>query len=325
MKWGNLNLMSDTSKFIEHISFIQSQTNKALSKIPLKPELTSYFYDPISYVLKGKGKRLRPILVHLAGQAFNAQPDDLMKAGVAAELLHNFSLVHDDIMDNDSKRHGQPSVHYRWDTSTAILAGDGLFIFSQLSLLGLKPVIGQRFNEVALEVCEGQGIDKQFENDSSITMQEYLVMIGKKTASFLGLCAEMGALLGDATKDESDEMFQFGFNLGIAFQIKDDLLEIFGEEKTMGKSLGSDLEENKQTVLAVLAREENEKEWLHFNQQENTLIDFKNYFTSNGIRTKAENLVENHVNMAVNCLDAIPGKKNKDLLEYSNLIMNRDY
>ena len=132
MKWGNLNLMSETSKFIEHISFIQSQTNKALSKIPLKPELTSYFYDPISYVLKGKGKRLRPVLVHLAGQAFDAQPDDLMKAGVAAELLHNFSLVHDDIMDNDSKRHGQPSVHYRWDTSTAILAGDGLFIFSQL-------------------------------------------------------------------------------------------------------------------------------------------------------------------------------------------------
>ena len=205
--------MSDTSEFNEHISFIQSQTNKGLSKIPLNPNLTQYFYDPIAYVLKGKGKRLRPVLVHLSGQAFKAHPDELMKAGIAVELLHNFSLVHDDIMDNDSKRHGLPSVHSKWDTSTAILAGDGLFIISQLSLIGLKPIVGQRFNEIALEVCEGQGIDKQFENDNSITMEQYIVMIGKKTASFLGVCAEIGSLLGIATEDESAKMFQFGFNL----------------------------------------------------------------------------------------------------------------
>ena len=317
--------MSDTSEFNEHISFIQSQTNKGLSKIPLNPNLTQYFYDPIAYVLKGKGKRLRPVLVHLSGQAFKAHPDELMKAGIAVELLHNFSLVHDDIMDNDSKRHGLPSVHSKWDTSTAILAGDGLFIISQLSLIGLKPIVSQRFNEIALEVCEGQGIDKQFENDNSITMEQYIVMIGKKTASFLGVCAEIGSLLGTATEDESAKMFQFGFNLGLAFQIKDDLLEIYGDEKKMGKSLGSDVDENKQTVLTILAREQDSKKWSQFIQDDKSLQDYKNYFSTNKIQSKAEKLVENYVNKARKSLDSLSQEKSKFLYQYSNLIMKRNF
>ena len=246
--------MSDISSFQDHISFIRSQTEKGLAKIPLKPNLSNYFYDPIDYVLKGKGKRLRPILVHLAGKIYNASPDDLMKTGLAVELLHNFSLVHDDIMDNDSKRHGKPSVHFKWDIPSAILTGDGLFALAQLSLVGLNPIIFQRFNEVALEVCEGQGIDKQYENNTSITMEQYIQMIGKKTASFLGLCAELGALLGSASQEESDQLYKFGYNLGLAFQIKDDYLEIFGNESLMGKSLGSDLDEQKQTIMTITAR-----------------------------------------------------------------------
>ena len=178
--------MSVTSTFQEHIQFIQSQTNKALAKIAPKLNSSKYFYDPVDYVIKGEGKRLRPVLVHLSGQAYDAQPDDLMKLGIAVELLHNFSLVHDDIMDNDSKRHGQPSVHYKWDIPTAILAGDGLYTLAQLSLVGLDSYIFQRFNEVALEICEGQGMDKEFENDHSIDMDSYIQMIGKKTACFLG-------------------------------------------------------------------------------------------------------------------------------------------
>ena len=176
--------MSVTSTFQEHIQFIQSQTNKALAKIAPKLNSSKYFYDPVDYVIKGEGKRLRPVLVHLSGQAYDAQPDDLMKLGIAVELLHNFSLVHDDIMDNDSKRHGQLSVHYKWDIPTAILAGDGLYTLAQLSLVGLDSYIFQRFNEVALEICEGQGMDKEFENDHSIDMDSYIQMIGKKTACF---------------------------------------------------------------------------------------------------------------------------------------------
>ena len=225
--------MSVTSTFEEHIQFIQSQTNKALAKITPKLNSSKYFYNPIDYVIKGRGKRLRPVLVHLSGQAYDAQPDDLMKLGIAVELLHNFSLVHDDIMDNDSMRHGQPAVHYKWDIPTAILAGDGLFTLAQLSLVGLDSYIFQRFNEVALEVCEGQGMDKEFENDHSIDMDDYIQMIGKKTACFLGMCSELGAVLGGAPEKEAVNIYKFGYFLGLAFQIKDDYLEIFGNEESL--------------------------------------------------------------------------------------------
>ena len=317
--------MSDIRSFQDHISFIRSQTEKGLSKIPLRPNLTNYFYEPIKYVIKGQGKRLRPILVHLTGQIYNAHPDELMKAGIAVELLHNFSLVHDDIMDNDSKRHGQPSVHNKWDTSTAILAGDGLFALSQLSLVGLKPVVYQRFNEVALEVCEGQGIDKEYESNTSITMDEYIQMIGKKTASFLGLCAEIGGLLGSASQKETNNLFQFGYNLGLAFQIKDDYLEIFGDEKTMGKSLGSDLDEQKQTVMTITARKKDFDNWTKFIQKKNKLSQYKDYFEKNGIKREVENMIEVYVSKALNGLDLISKNKSMHLSEYAKLILNRDY
>jgi len=317
--------MSDIRSFQDHISFIRSQTEKGLSKIPLRPNLTNYFYDPIKYVIKGQGKRLRPILVHLTGQIYNAQPDELMKAGIAVELLHNFSLVHDDIMDNDCKRHGQPSVHNKWDTSTAILAGDGLFALAQLSLVGLKTVVYQRFNEVALEVCEGQGIDKEYESNTSITMDEYIQMIGKKTASFLGLCAEMGCLLGSASQKESDNLFQFGYNLGLAFQIKDDYLEIFGDEKMMGKSLGSDLDEQKQTVMNITARKKDFDNWSKFIQKKNNLSQYKDYFEKNGIKREVENMIEGYVDKALSGLDLISKNKSMHLSEYAKLILNRDY
>ena len=317
--------MSDIRSFQDHISFIRSQTEKGLSKIPLRPNLTNYFYEPIKYVIKGQGKRLRPILVHLTGQIYNAHPDELMKAGIAVELLHNFSLVHDDIMDNDSKRHGQPSVHNKWDTSTAILAGDGLFALAQLSLVGLKPVAYQRFNEVALEVCEGQGIDKEYESNTSITMDEYIQMIGKKTASFLGLCAEIGGLLGSASQKETNNLFQFGYNLGLAFQIKDDYLEIFGDEKTMGKSLGSDLDEQKQTVMTITARKKDFDNWTKFIQKKNKLSQYKDYFEKNGIKREVENMIEVYVSKALSGLDLISKNKSMHLSEYAKLILNRDY
>ena len=164
-----------------------------------------------------------------------------MKGSLAIELLHNFSLVHDDIMDGDDTRHSQPSVHKKWDESTAILSGDALFALSQLLLTDLDPTVHQRFNEVALTVCEGQGFDKEFENNPSIKMDQYLLMISKKTGALLGLSAEMGGLIGSLNKNNNNHLFEFGLNLGLAFQIQDDYLEIFADETTMGKSLGSDI------------------------------------------------------------------------------------
>ena len=317
--------MSVTSTFQEHIQFIQSQTNKALAKITPKLNSSKYFYDPVDYVIKGEGKRLRPVLVHLSGQAYDAQPDDLMKLGIAVELLHNFSLVHDDIMDNDSKRHGQPSVHYKWDIPTAILAGDGLFTLAQLSLVGLDSYIFQRFNEVALEICEGQGMDKEFENDHSIDMDSYIQMIGKKTACFLGMCSELGAVLGSASEKEANNLYKFGYFLGLAFQIKDDYLEIFGNEESMGKSLGSDIDENKQTILAIIARRINIKDWDSFLNRKRKFEEYKNYFESNGVKKEVENLIELNVEKALTGLSMISDDRSVQLNKYANLILNREF
>ena len=317
--------MSVTSTFQEHIQFIQSQTNKALAKITPKLNSSKYFYDPVDYVIKGEGKRLRPVLVHLSGQAYDAQPDDLMKLGIAVELLHNFSLVHDDIMDNDSKRHGQLSVHYKWDIPTAILAGDGLFTLAQLSLVGLDSYIFQRFNEVALEICEGQGMDKEFENDHSIDMDSYIQMIGKKTACFLGMCSELGAVLGGASEKEANNLYKFGYFLGLAFQIKDDYLEIFGNEESMGKSLGSDIDENKQTILAIVARKINMKDWDSFLNKKRKFEEYKNYFESNGIKKEVENLIELNVEKALTGLSMVSDDRSVQLNKYANLILNREF
>ena len=317
--------MSVTSTFQEHIQFIQSQTNKALAKIAPKLNSSKYFYDPIDYVIKGEGKRLRPVLVHLSGQAYDAQPDDLMKLGIAVELLHNFSLVHDDIMDNDSKRHGQLSVHYKWDIPTAILAGDGLFTLAQLSLVGLDSYIFQRFNEVALEICEGQGMDKEFENDHSIDMDSYIQMIGKKTACFLGMCSELGAVLGGASEKEANNLYKFGYFLGLAFQIKDDYLEIFGNEESMGKSLGSDIDENKQTILAIVARKINIKDWDSFLNKKRKFEEYKNYFESNGVKKEVENQIELNVEKALTGLSMVSDDRSVQLNKYANLILNREF
>ena len=317
--------MSVTSTFQEHIQFIQSQTNKALAKITPKLNSSKYFYDPVDYVIKGEGKRLRPVLVHLSGQAYDAQPDDLMKLGIAVELLHNFSLVHDDIMDNDTKRHGQPSVHYKWDIPTAILAGDGLFTLAQLSLVGLDNYIFQRFNEVALEICEGQGMDKEFENDHSIDMDSYIQMIGKKTACFLGMCSELGAVLGGASEKEANNLYKFGYFLGLAFQIKDDYLEIFGNEESMGKSLGSDIDENKQTILAIVARKINIKDWDSFLNKKRKFEEYKNYFESNGVKKEVENQIELNVEKALTGLSMVSDDRSVQLNKYANLILNREF
>jgi geranylgeranyl pyrophosphate synthase len=317
--------MSDISTFDEHIQFVQSQTNKALVKIVPKSNLSNYFYDPINFVLKGKGKRLRPVLVHLSGQVYNAHPDDLMKLGIAVELLHNFSLVHDDIMDSDNVRHGQPTVHNKWDIPTAILAGDGLFTLAQLALVGLDGYIFQRFNEIALDVCEGQGMDKEYENDHSIEMDDYIQMIGKKTACFLGMCSELGSVLGSASKDEAGNLYKFGYFLGLAFQIKDDYLEIFSSEESMGKSLGSDIDENKQTILTLVARKIDTKGWNKFLNKQRSLDEYKDYFKVSGIKSEVEKLIKLNVEKALSGLDMIPVKKSIQLKNYAKLILNREF
>ncbi len=316
--------MPITSSFEKHILFLKSDIEKSLNKIPLLNNPNS-LYDPIKYIINGKGKRLRPILVHLVGHSYSADPEDMMKASMAVELLHNFTLVHDDIMDNDSFRHGKPTVHKKWDESTAILSGDALFVLSQLLLNGFPEIIHRRFNEVSLNICEGQGMDKDFEKDTSVSMGQYLIMIGKKTGALLGLCAELGGLLSGFKKEDAHILFEYGLNLGLAFQIQDDFLEIFGDESSMGKSLGSDISKKKQTALTILAREDNLEKWLSFTNNFSKISDYQSYFDKNGIRYMVEKSIEHYINKANSALDSAPKSDKDHLQKFTTLILKRKF
>ena len=318
------------STFNELITFIRKEVNRDLKRLPI-PKRPVYLYEPIRFALSGNGKRFRPILVHLAGRANNADPDSLMKIALAVELLHNFTLVHDDIMDNDDMRHGQAAIHSKWDESTAILAGDGINAIAQILLSGIPDrsnEICRFFNQATLEVCEGQALDKEFENDLSITQDQYLEMIEKKTGSLLGACAALSATLVGADQEVINYFDQFGRALGNGFQIHDDLLEIYGNPNEMGKSLGSDIAEGKQTMMVIKARNLFGKEWGEIIGDPDR-IDFmdkiRSFFTENGIENETKGLAQTYFDLARNSLEKIDGINCSELFDFVNLVETRSY
>ena len=318
------------STFNELITFIRKEVNNDLKRLPI-PKRPVYLYEPIRFALRGNGKRFRPILVHLSGRANNADPDSLMKIALAVELLHNFTLVHDDIMDNDDMRHGQAAIHSKWDESTAILAGDGINAIAQILLSGIPDrsnAICRFFNQATLEVCEGQALDKEFENDLSITEDQYLEMIEKKTGSLLGACAALSATLVGADQEVINQFDQFGRALGNGFQIHDDLLEIYGNPNEMGKSLGSDIAEGKQTMMVIKARNLFGKEWGETIGDPDR-IDFidkiRSFFTENGIENETKGLAQTYFDLARNSLEKIQGINCSELFDFVNLVETRSY
>jgi geranylgeranyl diphosphate synthase type II len=214
-------------------------------------------YEPIRYTLEGGGKRLRPILLLLASAAVGGRLERCLDAAVAVELLHNFTLVHDDIMDQDDTRRGRPSVHVRWDADVALLAGDALLVlaYQQLAKTGSEelPRLFGLFSAGTLDICEGQALDREFETAAVVTLDDYFHMIEKKTARLLALSCEMGAILGGGSETQVRALREFGGLLGRAFQVQDDLLDLIAEEKTLGKTIGSDLAQKKRTFLLVHA------------------------------------------------------------------------
>ncbi len=323
--------MLDTDQYNEKLLSLKTELNSALKNYSLARQ-PSYLYDPIRYVMQGEGKRLRPILVHLVGAVYDADKTDLLNAGLAAELLHNFTLVHDDIMDQDDIRHGQMTVHKKWDESTAILAGDGIYAIAQLLITKVKvnPLKAvQAFNMATLYVCEGQAYDKEFENNHDITLEEYLVMIEKKTGWLIGFCAELGGILGDQPEQVVNRLRSFGLNLGNAFQIQDDILEIFSDDKVMGKSLGSDIVSGKQTVLSILARMQDKDKWktawkqVDFKNIQESIEYLRNYFIQNDIYKEAQVLAKKCVDAAKRDLMIIPKDKRDWLLYFTEVVLNR--
>ena len=298
-------------------------------------------YEPVKYVLAGGGKRIRPILTIFCCEAFGGKHENAVDAAIAMEVLHNFTLVHDDIMDNADTRRGRDTVHIKWDRDTAILAGDQLVAMAYNSLLksdskNIK-LIAKIFTDTIEDVCEGQSYDKDFEKRNFVTEEEYILMIRKKTAKLLEGCAMIGAVLGGADESGIEAVRKFSEYTGLAFQIQDDLLDITGDEASFGKRIGGDVSEGKKTFLLVKAFNEIKcsgdktlilKIWNKEKEinNEDFIKLIKSIYIKYGIMDSAVKEIERYTNLANLSLEQLKLEEGKELLRwFSNMLLNRKH
>ncbi|POS02675.1 polyprenyl synthetase family protein [Flavobacterium croceum] len=243
---------------MQALSFYQQSIASHLASLQLQKEPT-HLYQPIKYILDLGGKRLRPVLTLMAAEIFGATYTQALSAATAVEVFHNFSLVHDDIMDDAPLRRGNQTVHEKWDINTGILSGDAMLILAYQHFEDYEPIVfkelAKLFSKTALEVCEGQQYDVDFETRNNVTISEYLKMIEYKTAVLVGAALKMGAIVAQTSIENQELIYNFGLNLGIAFQLQDDYLDAFGDPETFGKQVGGDIIENKKTYLYLKALE----------------------------------------------------------------------
>lgn len=321
-----------TDAFRKSLDTYRLTVDRALQALVNSHEPT-YLYEPVRYVFQGKGKRLRPILVLLVAKMFGTTDKDALPAALAVELLHNFSLVHDDIMDRDSVRHGLPTVYRKWDESAAILAGDAIFALAYGELLKIRrrPVdCILAFNRATLGLCEGQAMDKEFESRSSVSLKEYLKMVRLKTGTLLAACCRLGAIVSDAGSEDEQTLEEFGILLGQAFQIQDDLLEIYSTDEQMGKSLGSDVITRKQTYLTCKAVEQDAGSWnelmnsLNGRDVKHEIIPaLRDYFERTGVVEDAEDQVENLIKHSRSKLGRFNLQRRGDLENFVDMLLTR--
>lgn len=235
-----------------------------IARLPLDKTEPSGLYAPIRYILEDGGKRIRPLLCLMGADLYGNHPERALAAAVAVEVFHNFTLLHDDIMDKAELRRGRPTVHLKWGESGAILSGDAMLILAYQILQGGTAAYGTEllsellavFNRAAMEVCQGQQYDMEFEVcQNPVTREAYIEMIRLKTSVLLAAALEMGAVVGGASREERAALYEFGVNLGLAFQIQDDLLDTYGDEQTFGKTIGGDIAVGKKTFLHITAME----------------------------------------------------------------------
>lgn len=261
---------------MDSIEELRSRIDEAMNglQMPKEPER---LYAPIGYALENNGKRMRPLLVLLGCKVFSPSIENAIRPALGMELFHNFTLLHDDIMDDAPLRRNHPTVHKKWDHNVAILAGDAMMILAYQQVLETKPeavaTILRIFNHTALEVCEGQQFDMDFEKMEHVSIDDYLHMIRLKTAVLLAACLKVGATIGGANEEQSQLLYDFGLNTGIAFQLQDDILDVYGETTKVGKQKGGDIVANKKTFLLLKAMELAEgndavelTKWLHSNE-----------------------------------------------------------
>lgn len=225
-------------------------------EMPANPK---HLYEPISYTLANSGKRMRPLLVLLGCKVFSESIENAVRPAIGMELFHNFTLLHDDIMDDAPLRRGKPTVHKKWNSNVAILSGDAMVIQAYQQMLETKPevlaTVLRIFNKTATEVCDGQQMDMDFEKMERVSIDDYLDMIRLKTAVLLAGCLKVGATIGGANEEQAQLLYNFGLNTGIAFQLQDDILDVYGESNKVGKQKGGDIIANKKTFLLLKAME----------------------------------------------------------------------
>ena len=296
-------------------------------------------YEPIDYIIQLSGKRIRPILTLMAADILSDDYKKAFPAALAVEVFHNFTLVHDDIMDDAPLRRGKKTVHEKWDLNRGILSGDAMLILAYQYFENYTPEIFQKlailFSKTALEVCDGQQLDIDFETRSDVTIDEYLNMIRLKTSVLVAAALKMGAIVAESSEKNANLLYEYGLNLGLAFQLQDDYLDTFGNPETFGKQVGGDIIENKKTYLYLKAMElssDDNKQKLAFfyNQklEDNSIkIDeVKRIFEKYEIPSLIQQLIHDYTSLAFNLLEKMNiSKLNKEkLTEFGSFLMARD-
>lgn len=296
--------------------------NNEIGKLNWKREPYG-LYEPIEYTLAAGGKRVRPQLAMIASQMFGGKDEEVLPAALALEVFHNFTLLHDDVMDKADVRRGRPTVHIKWDENTAILSGDQMLIEAYKLLSGVPedklPKVLQLFNKMATEICEGQQYDVDFESQEQVTIDDYLKMIRLKTSVLLANALQTGAYIAGANEAQQQSLYEFGIYVGLAFQIQDDILDVWGDPATFGKAVGGDISCNKKTFAylqamrllggEVMRREVIElKEWYSQILKDNTkkITAVKEIFEHLGVRATCEKVVEDYTQKALALLNQLP-------------------
>ena len=320
------------------ISYYQNLVSRHFEALALLKEPKN-LYEPIVYILSLGGKKLRPVLTLMSAEVFDADCNKALPAATAVEVFHNFSLIHDDIMDDAPLRRGNETVHEKWNINTGILSGDAMLILAYQYFEEYEPVIfrelAKLFSKTALEVCEGQQYDVDFETRDDVTIPEYLKMIEYKTAVLVGASMKMGAIVAQTSKENANLIYDFGINLGLAFQLQDDYLDAFGNPETFGKQVGGDIIENKKTYLYLKAIEfssfEQKQQLQHLfsvkpDDNFNKINSVKAIFTTSGASKATQNAIEEYTFKAFETLDKIDiSQDNKNMLRnFGKNLMNRN-
>ena len=318
---------------------ILSLINAYIDSLPYNRKPVS-LYEPIRYVLSIGGKRIRPTLMLLGYNLFQDDPERILAPACGLETYHNYTLLHDDLMDHADLRRGQPTVHKRWNANTAILSGDSMLVLAYRYVAQCPveklPAVMQLFTETALEIGEGQQYDMDFEHRNDVTEEEYIEMIRLKTSVLLACALKMGALLADASPADADLLYKFGEQIGLAFQLQDDFLDVYGDSRLFGKSIGGDIVCNKKTYMLInafnRADEAQRAELAHWIEQKTfdpaeKVAAVTHLYNIIGIDKMAEEKIAHYFECSQKYLDAVsvaPERK-AELMTYAARMMNRKY